>query len=287
MAVPAYGITEWYGQSFAGLNAADRQRLAAFALRPWADTEPPCPFRPGHVCKKQGGVCTIRPYEVRGGRLDGPTGPIATICPHRFAEDNLLPRWLGEIAGFGEVYVATEVAFSRNPNTGKAAGRIDVVLAGDSDASDWIALEVQAVYFSGRKMADDFNVLATDSHPRPPLVRRRRPDWRSSTKRLNAQLEVTMPILRAWGKKMAVAVDAPFFDSIGGPSLAPSQDLSTGDTIWLVPLVTAEGLVRRHWEVLPFTESREKLLAATMNVGDVDRDEFEDEVRRKLVPVRT
>lgn len=56
--------------------------------------------------------------------------------------------------------------------------------------------------------------------------------------------------MRRWGSKLAVAVDRPFFDAIGGPSANPSRDLDAGDVVWLVPKATSTGLQADHWEVL-------------------------------------
>ena len=205
------------------------------------------------------------------------------MCPHRFAEHDLIPLWLAEIGGFDDVYVATEVPFMRDPTTRRPAGRIDLVLASDPAASHWYGLyglEVQAVYFSGDGMRPDFERLLTDDAPRPPQPGKRRPDWRSSSaKRLMPQLQVKTPTLRRWGKKLAVAVDLPFFEAIGGKSEDPSHDINDGDIIWLVPELKSGRLVRNHWEVLSLKESSQKLLAAEK----INRDEFEDLVRRKLV----
>ena len=94
-----------------------------------------------------------------------------------------------------------------------------------------------------------------DKQPTPPFPDAiRRPDWRSSSaKRLMPQLQIKAPTLRRWGSKIAVAVDRPFFDAIGGPSPAPSRDLNDGDIIWLAPELVRDGernrLVRGHWEV--------------------------------------
>ena len=180
-----------------------------------------------------------------------------------------------------DVYLASEVPFMRSPTTGREAGRIDLVVAGDGDASDWMGLEVQAVYFSGGRMDADFDVLLSNTEDSPPSpTRRRRPDWRSSSaKRLMPQLEVKVPLLRQWGKKLAVAVDRPFFEAIGGPSEAPSQDLNDGDIIWLIPEITADyQLAAYHWEVLPLEASSKKLLSAIR----VNRQEFEGALRGKL-----
>ena len=54
------------------------------------------------------------------------------------------------------------------------------------------------------------------------------------------QLQVKVPTLRRWGKKLAVAVDRAFFDALGGFS-DPVQDLDEGEVLWLVPAIDTEG----------------------------------------------
>ena len=167
-----YGIAEWFGEPFAAMSAVRRRALARAALG--RDNEPPpCPFQPGRpACKKRGGVCSI---QAEGSE------PVV-ICPRRFEQGNLLPVWLARIAGFDQVYTAREVPFMRNPETGKAAGRVDLIVANDAKATEWYGLEIQAVYFSGRGMDSEFETLLTDDGPEPPAPAEfRRPDWRSSS----------------------------------------------------------------------------------------------------------
>ena len=266
----SFGIAEWFGSPFARLTAAKRQELARAALE--QVPAPPCPFqRDKPPCSKRGGVCSIQ---------SGDAPPVIT-CPSRFEEHDLIPRWLARIVGFPDIYLATEVPFMRSPTTGRAAGRIDLVIARDRVASAWFGLEVQAVYFSGGRMDTDFEQLLTNTDEVPPApTARRRPDWRSSSaKRLMPQLQVKAPTLRQWSTKLAVAVDMPFFDAIGGPSSAPSQDLNDGDIVWLIPRIDSDyRLVEHHWEVLSLEASSEKLLSAET----VRRHEFEDILRTKL-----
>lgn len=265
-----YGIAEWFGAPFLHLSVNKRKRMASAALK---QTEPPpCPFqRSRPPCSKAGGVCSIRV---------GSEPPVIT-CPRRFEEGDLLPNWLAEIAGFPEVYLATEVPFMRSPTTRKAAGRVDLVIAKDGEASAWFGLEVQAVYFSGGGMTPEFRMLMDcDSELSPEPETQRRPDWRSSSaKRLMPQLQVKGPTLRRWGTKLAVAVDLPFFEAVGGPSENPSTDLNDGDIIWLISQVDSNfKLAACHWEVLSLEDSCKKLLAAET----VRRQEFESTLRVKL-----
>jgi len=193
--------------------------------------------------------------------------------------------WLAEIVGFSaeEAMVAREIPFMRNMSTSRPAGKIDLVVAAVRHELRWFGLEIQAVYFSGPAMASEFRELERDNEDRPPYpLETRRPDWRSSgAKRLMPQLQVKGPTLRRWHSKIAVAVDRPFFRSLGGPSDTPSKDLDSGDVIWLVPELTGGQIVRGHWEVLTLEASTAKLLSA----APIPRGDFEDMLRAKLQPL--
>ena len=185
--------------------------------------------------------------------------------------------------------LAREVPFMQSAATNKPAGKIDLVVAKtEINRLEWYGLEIQAVYFSGPGMSSQFDILANDNNPIPPYPDSlRRPDWRSSSaKRLMPQLQVKAPTVRRWNSKIAVAVDRPFFDSIGGPSANPSQDINDGDIIWLVPEMSRRDdnsfhLTRGHWEVLTLENSTDKLLAART----ISRDSFENALRDKLAPL--
>lgn len=152
----------------------------------------------------------------------------------------------------------------------------------------WHGLEIQAVYFSGQGMTSEFEALRNDTVDPPPFPSAvRRPDWRSSSaKRLMPQLEIKAPTLRRWGAKLAVAVDRPFFNAVGGSSNRPSHDLNKGDIIWLVTRLerAATGiwqLARDHWEVLTLEDSNQRLQAAET----VSRESFETALRSRLRPL--
>lgn len=297
-----YGIAEWYGEPFLGLTGEERRRLAQVAL---GEGEPgPCPFQKGHPrCRKAGGVCSLRKYDKSADERSGsPVGDPVIVCPERFKEGSLLVRWLAEIVGFApqKAMMAREVPFMRGTGTGKPAGKIDLVVASAVDGRlIWYGLEIQAVYFSGTGMTSQFEALRDDAvlpdfgvdlrgvplTARPPFPDAvRRPDWRSSSaKRLMPQLQIKAPTLRRWGSKIAVGVDRPFFDSIGGPSPAYSRDLNDGDIVWLVPELAQDidgryRLSRGHWEVLTLEDSEKKLLAAE----GVRREAFEHDLRNRL-----
>ena len=288
-----YGIAEWYGEPFKHMPPDRRTQLASIALDPDRRKAPVCPFQQTKKpCSKKGGVCSIRPYRKYTGfhladRIGEPAGNPVITCPRRFEQGNLVPKWLARIVGFNasESFLAREVPFMRSPSTGRAAGRIDLVVAGGiTPSSRWFGLEMQAVYFSGKAMDSDFQHLVFDTGALPPASTHiRRPDWRSSSaKRLMPQLQIKAPTLRRWGTKLAVAVDTEFFEAIGGNSPSPSHDLDEGDIIWLVPQLDHDyQLKQRHWEVLSLEASSNKLLAAET----VKRREFEHALRDRLRPL--
>lgn len=287
-----YGIGEWYGSPLTALTVTRRQQLARAALG--EDAPPACPFQEGApTCCKAGGVCSLQRYdEGVNGRVEQTEDAPVIVCPARFEQDGLLIRWLAEIVGLSpaETMIAREIPFMQSTSTERPAGKIDLVIGrvGDGDLR-WYALEIQAVYFSGPGMTSQFEILRDDPTSLPPYPDRvRRPDWRSSSaKRLMPQLQIKAPTVRRWQTKIAVAVDRPFFNSIGGPSPEPSKDINDGDIIWLVPeLAQNDGgdtyeLVRGHWEALTLEASTEKLLAART----ISRDAFEAALREKLSPV--
>ena len=291
-----YGIAEWFGEPLLALTPARRAQLARSALQ--RGNAPRCPFQQGDVqCSKKGGVCSIQRYEEAdsGGRIAAAVGEPVVVCPRRFQESQVLIRWLAEIVGIDadNTYVAREVPFMRGTRTGKPAGKIDLVIAGPEEpslrsAGRWYGLEIQAVYFSGEGMTSEFERMLDDNRAAPPFPGRvRRPDWRSSSaKRLMPQLEIKVPTLRRWSSKVAVAVDKPFFESMGGPSPNASRDLDDGDIIWLAPELQRSDdhsirMTRGHFEVLTLEDSRPRLLAAET----ISRGEFEETLRRKLEPL--
>lgn len=154
--------------------------------------------------------------------------PFVTVCPSRFWDGNEAFRWIGEtILGTASPIVVREVAFlsaltdvpdelEGEGEEGAAVGRIDLVLVDPDDHRDWCALEIQAVYFSGKSMASHLKQYTTTNMVPVFPDKARRPDYRSSgPKRLMPQLQTKVPTLRRWGKKMAVLVDKPFFSSLG------------------------------------------------------------------------
>jgi hypothetical protein len=174
------------------------------------------------------GVCSI--YEG---------DDVTVTCPVRFRQDWLIATDAAEFFFQpGTVWTSlTEVRL--NDANGKSAGNIDVVLVaydGNGLVTDFGALEVQAVYISGN-VRNPFAHYMTDPEANTQLNWRGQPKYpradflSSSRKRLAPQLIYKGGILHSWHRKMAVAVDRPFFSEL--PSL-PEVDPSIADVAWLV-----------------------------------------------------
>ncbi len=207
-----YSIGEWYGVGFETLTPAGRFRLAKVEYDLDALTGTPCPFQADTKCNKKGGVCSLRLYQQIG---DGPvtgTGPVITTCPQRFLEGSAIFRWVGEnLLQTADPIVLSEIGFldrlraEEPPDDDEAdsrdfIGRIDNVLVHPSkDPLDWCALELQAVYFSGKSMRNEFKMLSEEKRTVMPYpAKHRRPDWRSSgPKRLLPQLQTKVPTIRS------------------------------------------------------------------------------------------
>ncbi len=254
---PRFGIGEWFGKVLTQMDAADRRYYASEVLKEKRvrDTQP-CPFQTRKrdaKCTKDGGVCSLRLYShtadektgrASGEPVTGPQGELRATCPYRFHEGLDVFHWVGRtILSDDNPKLVGEVGFLEASATtdaegGDDVGRIDMVLVSNKPVEgapmDWCALEIQAVYFSGDAMRGEFKTYAD------PAVDwvifpagRRRPDYRSSApKRLMPQLQIKVPTLRRWGRKMAVVVDRAFFDSIG--EMDNVTDISNADIAWFI-----------------------------------------------------
>lgn len=177
-----------------------------------------CPF--GNIvpnCTKASienplGVCSVF----------GADGEAVITCPVRFQQGW---RIASDAAAFffppGAAWTSlTEVRL--RDSSGKSAGNIDVVLL-SYDAlgriTDYGSLEVQAVYISGN-VSTPFKHYMEDPHGRADMDWRGqrnppRPDYLSSSrKRLAPQLIFKGGILNGWGRKMAVALNTGFYQTL-------------------------------------------------------------------------
>ncbi|MBY0266768.1 MAG: hypothetical protein K2W84_10180 [Burkholderiales bacterium] len=236
-----YGVGEWFGHPIRSLTEKQRKNFSLASAN--KKTNKSCPFRvdanPGALCNKVGGVCSLVTYEKKSSGevvVDSAENLVVT-CPSRFWAGNEIFKTIGiDLLDSKTPTIVKEVGFleSLNSESDREVGRIDTVLVGDKSGTDnWCAIEIQAVYFSGNSMAPEFKNLGEAVGGLPFPEGKRRPDFRSSgPKRLMPQLQIKVPTLRRWGKKMAVIVDKPFFDSLG--KMKQESDISNADIVWYV-----------------------------------------------------
>lgn len=256
-----YGIAELFGYQIDRITKDERDKLLKYSLSNSIKEYPRCPFRLAdnkgeRKCSKKGGVCSIRRYQDRAGlgeRIPGIEGTLTVTCPYRFHENKEVFLWVGEqildIKNNDDLIFSKEIYFLENPNQvlhgqdkseeqSENVGRIDLILVDKkslhSNYLNWCALEIQAVYFSGEGMNSQFNSILGHSDETFPFPNAsRRPDYRSSgPKRLMPQLQIKIPSLRRWGKKMAVVIDNHFFNWIG--QMEEVRDVSNSDIVWFV-----------------------------------------------------
>jgi hypothetical protein len=280
-----YGAAELFGYAVSSLRPAELRKLSSSDNRNME-----CPFKPGNtVCHKKGGVCSLGLYERRENSTVSIVGTPVTTCPSRFWEGNQIYKWVSvTLLKTPEAKVVTEVSFLMANQTSTReedeVGRIDSVLVNsDSDALRWCALEMQAVYFSGGRMEGDFEMMRSWNDSGLPFpASQRRPDYRSSgPKRLMPQLQIKVPTLRRWGKKMAVVVDNAFWTSLG--MMQRTSHISNADIVWFV--VDYEGPVKGRYRLKPheavFTTLEHAVEGLTGGMP-VSLEQFEHAIREKL-----
>ena len=283
--VTRYGIGELFGQNLEGLSCSDIRRLGRAALAPKKPQS--CRFR-GSSCNKAGGVCTLRLYEKSGETAIPCSDDLVTICPSRFLEDGIVFSWVArELLNEASPVVLSELPFlvSKSDKREKPVGKIDnVLVVPETERLNWCALEMQAVYFSGKAMKSDFNLMKNWQKEGIPFpTEQRRPDFRSSgPKRLMPQLQIKVPTISRWGKKTAVVVDLPFWNSLG--EMTEVKNISNCDIAWFVVNY------KRNSNMIQFKLGEHSLHLTTLDraveglTGGVPTSlaAFEEDIRRRL-----
>ena len=215
------------------------------------------------------------------------------VCPERFRERRVVTDWIADtLLSTKSASVVSEVDFLQGPTAdpeeeGEPVGRIDnVLVASGTDPLAWCAVELQAVYFSGKGMATQYAEFATWRGPGLPWPNEvRRPDFRSSgPKRLMPQLQTKIPTLRRWGKKMAVVTDRAFFSNMG--AMKEVKDISNCDIVWFVVDFEPFGL---GFRLIPYEKhliSLESAIEGLIAGEPVSLEEFERRISAKLVKPR-
>lgn len=227
--MPFQPIAELYGFP-PGSTSATAKRYIQNRLCPFNNKVPNCTK---DSVTDPLGVCSIHT-----GANDG---DLAVICPVRLREDWLIATQAKDFFFPEAANWTTLVEVRLKDRHGKSAGNIDVIIVAydeEGQVTDFGALEVQSVYISGnlRKrffvpLTSNADVyLATDwEHSRTTMPR---PDYLSSSrKRLAPQLIFKGGILKAWGRKQAVAVHSAFYATL--PEL-PEVSVADADIAWLI-----------------------------------------------------
>lgn len=260
--------------------------------------EKPCPFRTDTAyptCTKSGGVCSLQLLSDDSGEVRGVTGErgmVRALCPYRFHQDNAIFKHVGQrLLDDAAPHQIGEVGFLESTGNldsapGADVGYIDMILVSHPQVEQtplkWAAVEIQAVYFSGREMDIEFRHMRDTGGVLSMPKASRRPDYRSSgPKRLMPQLQIKVPTLRRWGKKMAVIVDLPFFRSMG--EMRPVSHVSNADIVWfLVDFPeTAKGSLRSLTVVDEIYTTLESAIEGLTGGVPVSLDEFEERIRTK------
>lgn len=221
---------------------------------------------------------------------EGKNGKLRITCPQRFWEANTIFEFVGgTILDDCDPIIVKEVGFLQKVGGGRSGGRKDevgridsILVDSKSEKLEWCALEIQAVYFSGGNMGQEFEAVSQSSTQSLPFpVAHRHPDYRSSgPKRLMPQLQIKVPTLRRWGKKMAVVVDRSFFDSIG--KMDSVDDISSCDIAWFVMKLESTG---ESYKLLPdfvhYTTLEDAVEGLTGGVP-LTLAAFETRIRQKL-----
>jgi hypothetical protein len=179
-----------------------------------------------------------------------------------------------------------EEAAEEDVEAGKEdVGNIDNVLLSPKDHRNWCALEIQTVYFSGRKMGllfEHIRDFPIDAIPFPDLPRR--PDYRSSgPKRLMPQLQIKVPTLRRWGKKMAVVVDAAWF-RVNVVGVETVSHLSNCDIAWFLVNYDESTDPATITIGKPRLQTLERAVEGLTGGFPVTLPEFEAKIKEKVTP---
>lgn len=168
-------------------------------------------------------------------------GNAVITCPQRFTEDWTIVRDSAEFFfERGSTYRVLREYQMRDAEN-EVVGNIDFVLVKVENGSivDFATIEVQSVYISGN-MRRPFEHYMDDPEKASRDWRSRvserggyypTPDWRSSHKRLFRQINSKGTLLAELGKKQAVVIQQPFYDSMPDLTRVPTNE---ANMVWLI-----------------------------------------------------
>ena len=162
---------------------------------------------------------------------------VAITCPVRFRQDWIMVEHAASFFFPPESTWTSLQEIRLNDAQGVSAGNIDFVLVSydtKGQVLDFGSLEIQAVYISGN-VRRPFEHYMGDRSNRKDMTWTKtnvRPDYLSSSrKRLVPQMIYKGNILKAWGKKQAVALHKVFYETLPDLPVVPAEK---ADLAWLV-----------------------------------------------------
>lgn len=218
-------------------------------------------------------------------------GHVAITCPVRFRQHGVHVKAAAEFF-FGSterVHAVPEVRLK--DADGNAMGNIDVVVCKTDGVKvvDYGALEVQAVYISGN-VRDPF--VAYQADPASTCTstwdgkNSPRPDYLSSSrKRLIPQLITKGKIIRQWGKKLAVAIDRGFYQTLPPIAVVPLEESDLALLIFDVTEQTIKGQPHTIEHVQSVYTTYDKMLQTILDVNAGSEETFRKQLEQKLSPV--
>lgn len=216
-------------------------------------------------------------------------GETAITCPVRFRQDWIIADDAASFFFEPNARWTTLTEVRLNDANGKSAGNIDLVAVSYNEKgriTDFGALEVQAVYISGNvRKPFEYYMNSPKKRQNMDWTGRRNypsPDYLSSSrKRLAPQLLFKGGILHNWKKKICVAIDKGFFQTLPALRETPRERAEMAWLVYDLKLDTASNLfhLTRHKVIYAkFEESLEQVTKP--DPGDVR--EFVDHLQEKL-----
>lgn len=222
--MPTHPLAEVFGFPTSN-QSAEAKRYRKSKLCPYNNKVPNCTK---DKVDNPLGVCSV---------FDG--DDVAITCPVRFRQEWNIAEDAAHFFFPSHATWTSLVEVRLNDRHGKSAGNIDIVLVSYDEKGqivDFGALEVQGVYISGN-IRRPFEHFMQDPSSRVRMnwegkLHYPRPDYLSSSrKRLAPQLIYKGGILKAWGKRTAVALNRGFFNTL--PKLK-EIDPKNADIAWLI-----------------------------------------------------
>lgn len=287
-----FGIAEWYGRSFIDLDYVEKEEFLVVQGKGQSRSLQ-CPFTQ-EKCAKEGGVCSLIRYHSNGKEtwIDPEDRTLRVTCPKRFNEGGKIFSWIGRtILGSENIQALSEISFLEriplvspdNTKDGEGVGRIDnIIVVPNSSPLQWCPVEIQAVYFSGDSMGREFANIQKYKGTWPTFpIGKRRPDYRSSgPKRLLPQLQIKVPTLRRWGKRLGVVIDRGFYNNMAIMELVPDQ--SNCDIVWFVVDFKYQDNTYKLIEGDFFYTRLETSVNALIAGTPVPQETFEERIKHKL-----